>query len=68
MSEKSMSIWQNKGGYFYAHCNGITKRVGNEELDSYKALARSRHSFWREEKCRGECIQIDMIHLHKKFR
>ena len=68
MSEKSMSIWQNKGGYFYAHCNGITKRVGNEELDSYKALAKSRHSFWSEEKCKGECIQINMIHLHKKFR
>ena len=68
MNEKSMSIWQNKGGYLYAHCNGITKRVGNEELDSYKALAKSRHSFWSEEKCKGECIQINMIHLRKKFR
>ena len=68
MVEKSMSIWQNKEGYSYAHCNGITKRVGSEELETYKILAKSRHSFWNEEKCNGECIQINMIHLHKKFK
>ena len=38
MSEKSMSIWQNKGGYSYANCNGVTKRVGSgvrvEEIEN----------------------------------
>ena len=63
-----MSIWQYKNSYLYAHCNGITRRVGSEELETYKKLARSRHSFWNDEKCKGECIQINTIHLHKKFR
>jgi len=68
MFNKSMSTWQNKGGYSYANCNGITKRVGKNELNSYKMLANKRHSFWVDNTGKGECLQISLIHLHKKFR